>query len=117
MFVLSFFITLINLDSQIRGTQTWYTVVNFGHNQPLDLCGNSDANIVMKRAINLKAGVNDDMPQKNIALKSDVSFMSCITKINCILIESLEDLDIVMLMYNMLEYNYNYYMSFTVIIN
>ena len=33
--LLSFFITLINLDSQIWGTQTWCTVVNFGLNEPL----------------------------------------------------------------------------------
>ena len=31
----SFFITLIHLGAQIRDTQTWYTIVNFGLNQPL----------------------------------------------------------------------------------
>ena len=36
MFVfLSVFITLIDLGAQIRGAQTWYTIVNFGLNQPL----------------------------------------------------------------------------------
>ena len=36
VFVLpSFFITLINLGAQIRGTKTRYTVVNFDLNQPL----------------------------------------------------------------------------------
>ena len=36
MFVfLSVFITLIDLGAQIQGTQTRYTVVNFGLNQPL----------------------------------------------------------------------------------
>ena len=33
--LLSFFITLINYGAQIQGTLTWYTVVNFGLNQPL----------------------------------------------------------------------------------
>ena len=33
--LLSFFITLINLDAQIRGSQTRHTVVNFDLNQPL----------------------------------------------------------------------------------
>ena len=33
--LLSFFITLINLDAQIRGAETWNVVVNFGLNQPL----------------------------------------------------------------------------------
>ena len=32
---LSVFITLIDLGTQIRGAQTWYTIVNFGFNQPL----------------------------------------------------------------------------------
>ena len=31
----SFFITLISLGTQIGGTQTRYTVVSFGLNQPL----------------------------------------------------------------------------------
>ena len=33
--LLSFFITFINLSTQIWGAQTRFTVVNFGHNQPL----------------------------------------------------------------------------------
>ena len=33
--LLSVFITLINLGTQIRGTQTLYTIVNFGLNQPV----------------------------------------------------------------------------------
>ena len=33
--LLSFFITLIILDAQIRGAQTWYIAVNFSLNQPL----------------------------------------------------------------------------------
>ena len=32
---LSVFVTLIDLGAQIRGAQTWCTVVNFGLNQPL----------------------------------------------------------------------------------
>ena len=34
---LSVFITLIDLGTQIQGTQPRYTVVNFGFNQPLKL--------------------------------------------------------------------------------
>ena len=33
--LLSLFITLINLGTQIWGTQTRYTIVKFGLNQPL----------------------------------------------------------------------------------
>ena len=35
IFLLSFFITLINLSIQIQNIQTWYTIVNFGLNHPL----------------------------------------------------------------------------------
>ena len=41
-------------------------------------------------------------------LKNNAPFVSCITKINNELIEDAEDLDIVMPMYNLLEYSKNY---------
>ena len=40
--------------------------------------------------------------------KNNAPFVSCITKINGELIEDAEDLDIVMPMYNLLEYSKNY---------
>ena len=39
--LLLFFITLINLGTQIRGAQTRYTIVSFGLNQPLIIFHNS----------------------------------------------------------------------------
>ena len=41
-------------------------------------------------------------------LKNNVPFVSCITRINGELIEDADDLDIVMPMYNLLEYSKNY---------
>ena len=41
-------------------------------------------------------------------LKNNASFVSCITRINGELIEDADDLDIVMPMYNLLEYSKNY---------
>ena len=38
-------------------------------------------------------------------------FRSCISKINSTLIDNAEDLDIVMLMYNLLEYSKNYFVA------
>ena len=43
-----------------------------------------------------------------LKLKNNASFISCITKINNELIEDAEDLDIIMPMYNLLEYSKNY---------
>ena len=43
-----------------------------------------------------------------MTLKNNAPFISCISKINSELVENAEDLDIVILMYNLLEYSKNY---------
>ena len=45
---------------------------------------------------------------RDLVLKNNAPFISCISKINGILIENGKDLDVVMLMYNLLEYSKNY---------
>ena len=45
---------------------------------------------------------------KNQLFKNNALFVSCILKINNTLINNAEDLDIVMPMYNLLEYSKNY---------
>ena len=67
------------------------------------LCHYSDAYIVLKGKITVRTTGNADIGQKDIAIKN-APFRSCITKNNCALIDTAEDLDIVMPMYNMLEY-------------
>ena len=50
--------------------------------------------------------------QKNyVVLKINAPFRSCITQVNNMLMNSAEDLDIVMPMYNLLEYSNNYCMK------
>ena len=44
---------------------------------------------------------------KNLTFKNNAPFKSCITKINNIFIENAENFDLVMPMYNLLEYNNN----------
>ena len=68
-----------------------------------DLCDYSDAFIVVKGRINVRATANTDIDQKDVAFKNNAPFRSCITKINSTLIDNAEDLDIVMPMYNLLE--------------
>ena len=59
-------------------------------------------------------GVNDnannirDKRNRPVILINNVPFVSCITRINGELIEDADDLDIVMSMYNLLEYSKNY---------
>ena len=45
--------------------------------------------------------------RKMLRLKINAPFRSCISKINSTLIDNAEDLDIVMPMYNLLEYGQN----------
>ena len=76
----------------------------------------SDAYIVVKRKVNVKAIRNADVDRKNVAFKNNAPFRSCITKINSKLIDKAEDLNIVMPMYNLsqsieLEYSQNYSMT------
>ena len=51
-----------------------------------------------------------EIKKKNrpLILKNNAPFVSCITKINNELIEDADDLDIVIPMYNLLEYSKNY---------
>ena len=78
-----------------------------------DLRDYSDARIVVKRTVNLlvAAANENDKAQKDVAFKNDAPFRSCISKINNTLIDMVEDLDIVMSMYSLLEYSDNYSMT------
>ena len=80
-----------------------------------NLCDYSDAYILVKGTITVTApGVNNnannirDKRNRPIILKNNAPFVSCITRINCELTEDADDLDIVMSMYNLLEYSKNY---------
>ena len=80
-----------------------------------NLCDYSDAYILVKGTITVTApGVNNnannirDKRNRPVILKNNAPFVSCITRINGELIEDSDDLDIVMPMYNLLEYSKNY---------
>ena len=80
-----------------------------------NLCGYSDAYILVKGKITVPVpgannGANNIRDKKNrsLILKNNAPFVSCITRINGELIEDADDLDIVMRMYNLLEYSKNY---------
>ena len=51
-----------------------------------------------------------------LILKNNAPIISCITKINNELIEDADDLDIVIPMYNLLEYSKNYKKNYKIII-
>ena len=67
-----------------------------------DLCDFSDVYIIVKGEITITN------PDKAVAFKNNAPFINCISKINDVQIDKTEDLDVVMPMYNLLEYSKNY---------
>ena len=72
-----------------------------------DLCDYSDVDIVVKGTITVRNQYNNAY-DKELTLNNNAPFISCILKINNTLIYNAEDLDVVMPMYNLLEYNQNF---------
>ena len=56
------------------------------------------------------AVTNPDNAKRNkaVSFKNNAPFINCISKVNGIKIDNAEDLDVVMPMYNLLEYSQNY---------
>ena len=73
-----------------------------------DLCDFSDAYIVVEGDITLEGDNDANKRNKNLAFKNNAPFINCISKINGVKIYNAEDLDVVMPMYNLLEYCKNY---------
>ena len=68
----------------------------------------SDAYIVVEGDIILEGDNDANKRNKNLAFKNNAPFINCISKINGVKIDNAEDLDVVMPMYNLLEYSKNY---------
>ena len=69
-----------------------------------DLCDFSDAYIAVKGDITV-TNPNNAIRNKSVTFKNNAPFINCITKINGIKIDNAEDLDVVIPMYNLLEYS------------
>ena len=73
-----------------------------------DLCDYFDAYVWVKGTITVTNPNNNVNFDRRLTFKNNAPFISCISKINGELVENAEDLDIVMPMYNLLEYSKNY---------
>ena len=73
-----------------------------------DLCNFIDAYIVVEGDTTLEGDNDANKRNKNLVFKNNALFISCISKINGIKIDNAEGLDVVMPMYNLLEYCKNY---------
>ena len=72
-----------------------------------NLCDFSNAYIIVKGTITVKQGSKNSRKNRPLAFKNNAPFISCISKINNTLIDDAEDLDVVMALYNLLEYSKN----------
>ena len=111
-------------DKDLTGTFTkkWFEVYNqseknYNPNKKIkiktsmlrsDLCDFSDAYIVVEGDITLEGDNDANKRNKNLAFKNNAPFINCIWKTNGVKIDNAEDLDVVMPMYNLLEYIKNY---------
>ena len=75
-----------------------------------DFCDYSDANIFVKGRITV-TGTNSANKRNKLTFDNNASFRSCISEINNIFGDNEEDLDIVMPVYNLLEYGDYYSMT------
>ena len=73
-----------------------------------DLCDFSDAYIAVEGTVTVEGASNRDRINRSLAFKNNGPFISCISKTNNTLIDNLENLDIAMPMYNLIEYSKNY---------
>ena len=78
------------------------------------LCDYSDAYILVKGKITVTGAEDDaaareaDERDKGVAFKNCAPFTICISEINNTQIDNCKDIDIIMPMYNLIEYSYNY---------
>ena len=68
-----------------------------------NLCNCNDAYIIIRANITVLAA-----PVTEVAFKNGAPFTKCITKIDGTAIDDAKDLDLVMSMYNLIEYSWNY---------
>ena len=76
-----------------------------------DLCDYGNAYIVVKWRVTVEGDSDDKTRNEKLIFKNNPLFRWSISKINKTYIDNAEDLDIVMPMYNLLEYSGNYSMT------
>ena len=73
-----------------------------------NLCDYSEAYVWVRGTITIVNANNNSNFNRQLTLNNNAPFIPCISKINGELVENVEDLDVMMPMYNLLEYSKNY---------
>ena len=104
---------LVEINDESRGTYNVNSQINFKTTMlKSSLCDYSDAYILVKgtiSVINIAAqGATANNTNKKVIFKNCAPFTNCISEINNTQIDNAKDIDIVMPMYNLIEYIDNY---------
>ena len=105
----------IEINDESRGTYNVNSQIKFKTTMlKSSLCDYSDAYILVKGTITITGARADaaarqaDERDKGVAFTNCAPFTNCISKINNTLVDNAKDIDILMPMYNLLEYSGNY---------
>ena len=100
----------VEINDESRGAYNVNSQIKFKTTMlKSSLCDYSDAYIFVKGTINTAAAdaaVNNI--NKKVIFKNCAPFTNCISEINNMLIDNAKDIDIVIPMYNLIEYSDNY---------
>ena len=105
----------VEINHESRGTYNVNSQIKFKTTiLKSSLCDYSDAYILVKGTITINGRGADaaarraDEQDKVVASKNCAPFTNCISEINNIQVDNVKDIDIVMPMYNLIEYSDNY---------
>ena len=105
---------LVEVNDDSRGTYTNADIKFKTAMLKSDLCDDADAYIFIKGTITITGHGDDDAARqlnernKGVIYKNCAPFTKCISRINGTDIDNAQDIDIVMPMYNLIEYHDNY---------
>ena len=105
----------VDVNNESRGGYTTGSDIKFKTTMlRSSLCDYADAYILVKGTITITGAGNDaaarqaDERNKGVIFKNCAPFTKCKSKINNMEIDNAQDIDIVMSMYNLIEYSGNY---------
>ena len=108
----------VEINDESRGTYTSNDIKFKTTMLRSNLCDYADAYILVKGTITITGAGNDDAAKrldernKGVIFKNCAPFTKCISIINNTDIDNAQDIDIVMPMYNLIEYNNNFSKTF-----
>ena len=105
----------VEINDESRGTYNVNNQIKFKTTMlKSSLCDYSDAYILVKGKIKIRGAGDDaaarqaDERDKGVAFKNCAPFINCISEINNTQVDNANDIDVVMPMYNLIEYSDNY---------